>query len=345
MFNKFTLIILLFATDFLFLSCSSGTDSNNPLNKQWIAYPEVFEYGNNVHYKMRLFDSNGQDIHTIFDEHSFCFKIEWMKDKPEIIYSGLGSSFPTFLKLYNLDKSQEIVLWKNDSTSIESVNIADIAISNQNKIAFALRYNNGPGHLCTINRDGSNFIKFNGITGLHLTYIDTKIFVVNDDGTGLKKVTPDSLERIFDYCISPDGKNIIYMYWNGPGGNILYQSDINGDGHKPIFYLDSAALSQTGYEYINHPTFSPDGKKILFSQKSSVLTILNFETYEFKQIDVDIIGKIRNPAWIANGEKIVFSTNENGMFNLCLINPDGTGYKKVISVENQWSTFKASPLY
>jgi len=349
--NAFKEIVIIFSIFTLNISCQNPINSSNLNNIQWVAYPKVLDYGNEVSYDMYVFDKNGENIQNIFTEQSYCNQIEWLNDLPVMIYSG-SSTAPTFIKSFNMKNSRSKTLWTCDSIGAIHVSIGDIAISNQNKIAFTVRYDNGPGHIFTMNDDGTNLKELKGITGGHLTYIDnkvffagSKIFMVKDDGSDLKQISSEPIGKIFDYCISPDDNYIIYMYWEGPGGDILYQSDIMGNGNKPIFYLDSAALSQKGYEYINHPTFSPDGKKILFGQKSSVLTILDFKTHEYKQINVDIRSNIYNPTWIDNGNRILFSTNENSMFNLCLIDSDGANYKKIVSVDTEWFTFKASPSY
>jgi len=55
--------------------CSTG-NSGNSFSKQWIAYNEILEYGDNTRYRMRVFDSEGRNKHTLFEDSSYCSNIE-----------------------------------------------------------------------------------------------------------------------------------------------------------------------------------------------------------------------------------------------------------------------------
>ena len=281
-----------------------------------------------------------------------------MNDKPEIIFSGSDwQAGNFFIKSYNLNSRKIQTLWENDSSNFDYI-ITEISISNENKIAFYLKniYETGFGNICTINRDGTDFKKLNNINAYKMKYIDNQIYfienneiaVVNDDGTKYKKIINLEIDYLSYYSISPNIENIVF-----PSNhvnfekNVLYQTDINGNDLEIIFNLDSASLSKKGYKEIRDVIFSSDGSKILFGQKSSILTVIDSKTYEYVQIDTKIPSNIYYPILVDNNEKIIFRSNKNEEFYLYRIDANGEKLKQLVMLENRlgWSMFSVSPRY
>src|SRR6266540_1960200 len=82
------------------------------------------------------------------------------------------------------------------------------------------------------------------------------VYVVNADGTGLRRVTTDP-EAQFDPTWSPDGSRIA---WNSdrddPGGGVLHGFLMNPDG--------SSATRIPVDVWVEYPAWSPDGTRIAF---------------------------------------------------------------------------------
>ena len=79
------------------------------------------------------------------------------------------------------------------------------------------------------------------------------IFIMNDDGTGKRRLTQRSGENITP-AVSPDGKRIAFV------------SDRDGDEDIYIMGLDGVILDKVTNNNITdyHPAWSPDGKKITY---------------------------------------------------------------------------------
>ncbi len=143
------------------------------------------------------------------------------------------------------------------------------------------------------------------------------IFVMNDDGSDVKLLT-DKLKPS-RACWSPDGKHIVFERWINP---------VDSKSHH-IFMMNSDGtnirqLTEPHDGCDKHPSFSPDGKFIMFSRFDLAnntrpasskspwevgqhsICVLDIEIGEVK-----IISNIRanNPDWSPDGKQIVFSSH------------------------------------
>jgi hypothetical protein len=93
--------------------------------------------------------------------------------------------------------------------------------------------------------------------------VDTDIFTVNPDGSGLANLTMAFASSDEAPAWSPDGTKIAFQ--SNRVGGVLQIFFMNADGSAP------QQVTTTGPS--THPTWSPDGKKIAFSRGGEILSI------------------------------------------------------------------------
>src|SRR5262245_174995 len=93
-----------------------------------------------------------------------------------------------------------------------------------------------------------------------------EIYVINVDGTGLKRLTFNAEEERAPSW-SPDGTHIVFMCRIGGGASDFEICDMKADGSDRRQLTDNAVSDAT-------PTFSPDGQQIVFQRQLAGLTNL-----------------------------------------------------------------------
>lgn len=149
----------------------------------------------------------------------------------------------------------------------------------------------------------------------------TDIYVMNADGTKLRKVAESSI----DPSISPDGTRIAYIKIQKPTDRSGYLFISNIDGRKAKRLLDKPIASE--------PTFSPDGSHILITKGDAFQTVdLTGKTIEayFDIKDFDTIGSY-NPS----GKKVVaFLQNPKGRISRLCVTENFEEYIELTTTEN-----------
>jgi Tol biopolymer transport system component len=143
------------------------------------------------------------------------------------------------------------------------------------------------------------------------------IYVINPDGTGLKKLTNDPVFNEETPAWSPDGTKIAFV-WNHNYISDIYVMNADGTGLKQL-------TNDPGYNL--EPVWSPDGTKIAYNMN------FNQDIYVVK---ADGTGntpltnsKAIYPAWSPDSMKIAFECFPNNDLEICVINADGTEQKRL----------------
>lgn len=145
------------------------------------------------------------------------------------------------------------------------------------------------------------------------------IFVMNDDGSGVKRLT--QMGRCYDAHFTPNGKIIFFSHI---AENDLDIWKMNADGSGQV------NVTSTTDNLEDTPVISPDGTRIafLFAWPGG------FEIYTMKpdgsdrkpvtsrELDLE-------PAWSPDSKKIAFTSARSGSWNIWMVNRDGSDVKQV----------------
>ncbi len=128
--------------------------------------------------------------------------------------------------------------------------------------------------------------------------------------------------------------------WNPKTDQIVFSSDCKDDDE--IYTCDPSGKPENKIQITNQkqrmnyePTFSPDGKWIVFEshpldvEGHGIITKYNLKgAKEYIQM-TDLQGDCRQPNWSPTGEHILYQKKEKDSWNIWLMNADGTHHRKV----------------
>ena len=165
-------------------------------------------------------------------------------------------------------------------------------------------------------------------TGITATNAD--IYIVNADGTNLRRVTSDSTWDA-EGAFSPDNKRFVYVR------KPVQRSLVGDENELWTAYTDGSKrtliLKMNGG--VSHPRFSPDGTKIVFSAFVSDIDfneifVVNSDGTGLKRLTYDA-GDDAMPTWSPDGITIAWATNRGGKAGIFLMNADGLNPRPVIT--------------
>lgn len=153
-----------------------------------------------------------------------------------------------------------------------------------------------------------------------------QIWIINSDGTNPMRVA-DTITFGQEYppAWSPDSNKLAYVSGEGMGN--IYVVDIND--------LAQTRLTEHPYEDFR-PQWSPDGNRIAFLSNRTGYTrvyIMNADGNDQTLLCDIATWDFSTPDWSPDGQKIVFACFDdiNTYQDICVVNLDGTGFKKLVN--------------
>ena len=202
------------------------------------------------------------------------------------------------------------------------------------RIAFSAEAENGKGlNIFTVKKDGTNLVQLTKNAGQNtapsyspddkkIAFMSARngekyqIFVMNADGLNVEKLTKDSAGLFCNPVWSKDGKKIVYYSDKGDKKDQIWI--MNADGSNQIRLTNGS-----GHNIF--PSFSPDGKRIIFSRR-------NHSDAEKSYVDASYLFVMN-----ADGSNLVPLSEINSFF--ARFSPDG---KKIAFVMGK---FPANAIY
>jgi len=153
------------------------------------------------------------------------------------------------------------------------------------------------------------------------------IFVINADGTGLRRVTTDPAAD-FDPTWSPDGEQIAYRHQTGDDRTTDIHV-IGADGTGELDLTRNRGVPDWG------PAWSPDGAWIAWNTAAEA----DFG-FDLGLVHADGTGRtlikpgvfVEYPAWSPDGERIAFMSQvaeEASQYDIFVMNADGTNVQRL----------------
>jgi len=151
------------------------------------------------------------------------------------------------------------------------------------------------------------------------------LWLVNVDGSDLRRLFKHDEAPDFDGCWSPDGKRILFVFvvLQGTDGK-LHLHSINADGTDMKVVVPNKAFEEC-------PRYSHDGKHIAFTSTRDG----NQEIYT---ADADGKNVLRltshvaadtNPTWSPDGKQIAFASHRGGNWDIYVMHRDGSNVRRL----------------
>ena len=169
---------------------------------------------------------------------------------------------------------------------------------------------------------------------------DTEIYCIRKDGAEVQNLTQNA-GKDTSPSFSWDGKQIAFTSNRGrnSGANLLYTMNSDGSDQRLAYPANGIGFA---------PAWSPDSTRLIFAYDNTGLG--NFEIFTVRPGEEGTERQLTffrrfdgQPAFSPDGSKIVFVTNEDGNWEIYLMNSDGTGRLRLTRNAADDSTPQFSP--
>lgn len=209
-----------------------------------------------------------------------------------------------------------------------------------------------------------------------ITEETTKLTIyINDDYAVGRNKLKDASKNIGSYDISPDGERVVFgargdvftvpansgitrnltkssgahdrnVAWSPDGKYIAYISDMDGEFEIYIQEQDGKSdpiqITSNTNNYIFGLKWSPDSKKILFSDKLMRLSYVDINSKKVTEIDKNKHWEIRSYDWSPDSKWVAYSQQASNDFNIITLY--SLDSKEKVNVTDKWYT-SHSPMF
>jgi TolB protein len=166
------------------------------------------------------------------------------------------------------------------------------------------------------------------------------LWVMNADGTDLRRLFKHDEAPDFDGSWSPDSKRVAFIFdvLQGTDGK-LQVNTVNADGTENKVLIPNQAFEES-------PRWSPDGKHIAFvstrdGQQELYVADLVFPVpaggegkgegvKNIKRLTSEVAAD-NNPSWSPDGKQLAFASHRNGNWEIYVMNADGSKVRRLTS--------------
>ena len=151
---------------------------------------------------------------------------------------------------------------------------------------------------------------------------DADIYLVNFDGSGTTNLGVSGLFADSEVKWSPDGQKLLFDNWGPPYTSDLFVYDLPTGTFTNITH-------QQNNEAFSRGAWSPDGTKIVCIHGPDANTnfrvcVMNADGSNPVDLTADWTSDAADPTWSRDGQYILFSSNQDGHYDIWSMWPDGS---------------------
>jgi len=273
----------------------------------------------------------------------FYQEVNWSPDGKSFSYSVYRKSDPTDKQV-----KSEIYIMKADGTNPQKIS-DDATWTSWSKDGKRILFSRSSADkktsdLFTVKADGSEPIQLTkdakrnshpqfSPDGKRIVFTSTRdsdknqLYVMNSDGTNIKRLTTDPAVGYFNPIWSPDSKKIVYYAEKGDQKDQIWT--IKPDGSNQILLTGNVGHN-------TFPSFSPDGKSIIFNStrdgEQAIYTMNSADGANLKRV-----AGIKSyfARYSPNGKKIAFIVGGFPKNDVYIADADGSNQVKITNKETR----------
>jgi TolB protein len=150
-----------------------------------------------------------------------------------------------------------------------------------------------------------------------------RIYVVNADGSGLRRVSRRKYEADASPAWSPNGKKLVFD-GSGDGWTSIFVVHVDGSGERRLAGGPSSGGAPGIY---GGNAWSPDGRKIAFTDRYGRVAVINPDGSRRRRLTRRASVVWSGASWSPDGRELAFAGNRA----IWVVRANGTGLRRLVS--------------